>query len=90
MKQSLILLLQVVAAIPPPIPAKQKCIQPEKPKTIQCNETGLTHKLETQRRLALMLLFSFEVDTLVITLHEVLDLVDVVFLVESTLTHKAV
>jgi len=36
-----------------------------------------------------MLLFSFEVDTLEITLHEVLDLVDVVFLVESTLTHKA-
>ena len=90
MKQSLILLLQVVAAIPPPIPVNQKCIQPEKPKTIQCNETGLTQKLETQRRLALMLLFSFEVDTLEITLHEVLDLVDVVFLVESTLTHKAV
>ena len=34
-----------------------------------------------------MLLFSFEVDTLEVQLRQVLDLVDVVFIVEASVTH---
>ena len=37
-----------------------------------------------------MLLFGFEVDTLEIALREQIDLVDKVFIVESSLTHKGV
>ena len=37
-----------------------------------------------------MILFGFEVDTLEIALREQLTLVDKVFIVESTLTHKGV
>ena len=42
------------------------------------------------RRIVLMILFGFEVDTLEIALREQLGLVDKVFIVESTLTHKGV
>ena len=42
------------------------------------------------RKLALMLLLGFEVDTLEIHLREAADLVDVIFLVESTSTHHGV
>ena len=38
----------------------------------------------------MMILFSFEVDTLEIALREQADLVDRIFLVESRLTHKMV
>ena len=37
-----------------------------------------------------MLLFGFEVDTLEIALREQIELVDKVFIVESSLTHKGV
>ena len=37
-----------------------------------------------------MVLFGFEVDTLEIALREQSDLVDRIFVVESTLTHKGV
>ena len=37
-----------------------------------------------------MLMFGFEVDTLEIHLREAADMVDVVFLVESTVTHHGV
>jgi hypothetical protein len=40
------------------------------------------------RKLALMLLFGFEADTLEIHLRELHDLVDVVFLVEAARTHR--
>ena len=42
------------------------------------------------RRLVLMILFGFEVDTLEIALREQLSLVDKVFIVESSVTHKGV
>ena len=37
-----------------------------------------------------MILFSFEVDTLEIALREQQDMVDTIFLVESSLSHKGV
>ena len=52
--------------------------------------SGLGEKLRNPRKIAIMMLFSFEVDTLEITLRETLDLIDVVFLVEATKTHKGV
>ena len=42
------------------------------------------------KRLVLMILFGFEVDTLEIALREQLKFVEKVFIVESTLTHKGV
>ena len=42
----------------------------------------------TPRKLVLMVLFSFEADTLEIGLYDWLDLVDYVFIVEATKTHK--
>ena len=42
------------------------------------------------RRIVLMILFGFEVDTLEIALREQLGLVDKLFIVESSVTHKGV
>ena len=55
------------------------------------NQPGLTGKrLNSPRKLFLMFLFSFEVDTLEIALKEQQDMLEKVFLVESTLSHKGV
>ena len=42
------------------------------------------------RKLVLMLLFSFEVDTLEIALREHQEMVDKIFIVESSSSHKGV
>ena len=42
------------------------------------------------RKLVLMFLFSFELDVLEIALKEQQDLVDKIFLVESSVTHRGV
>ena len=42
------------------------------------------------RKLILMILFGFEVDTLEIALREQSDVVDKIFVVESTYTHQGV
>ena len=55
------------------------------------NQTGLTGELlKTNRKIVLMILFSFEVDTLEIALREQQDLVDMIFIVESSISHKRV
>ena len=55
------------------------------------NQTGLTGEiLVTKRKIVLMILFSFELDTLEIALREQQDLVDKIFIVESSSTHKGV
>lgn len=69
------------------------------------NSPGFTGRLLQQpRHIVIMMLFGFEVtcrifecldgpwqvDTLEISLREQLDLVDMVFLVEATVTHKGV
>ena len=52
---------------------------------------GLTGALlDSPRKLVLLLLFSFESDILEIALREQQDVVDKIFIVESTVTHKAV
>ena len=40
--------------------------------------------------LTLKLMFGFEVDTLEVQLREVVDVVDVIFIVEATVTHHGV
>ena len=53
--------------------------------------TGLTGALlDSPRKVVLLLLFSFESDILEIALREQQDVVDKIFIVESTVTHKAV
>ena len=55
------------------------------------SDLGLSGEmLKNPRKLVLMILFSFESDTLEIGLHDWLDLVDYVFIVEATKTHKGV
>ena len=46
--------------------------------------------LKKPRRLILLIVFGFDVDTLEIALREQESLVDKIFLVESTKTHKGV
>ena len=47
-------------------------------------------RLRDPRRIVLMVLFSFEVDTLEILLMEHLDLLEKIFIVESSWSHKGV
>ena len=55
------------------------------------NQTGLTgERLKRKRKIILMLLFAFEVDTLEIALREQLEFVDKIFIVESSMSHKRV
>ena len=54
------------------------------------SQPGLTSALKRPRKIVLMMLFSFEVDTLEVSLREQHDVVDKIFLVESSSTHKGV
>ena len=54
-------------------------------------ETGFTGRRRTKKAsIILMMLFSFEVDTLEISLREIQDVVDHIFIVESSKTHRGV
>ena len=88
-RNNLVNVLAIISAIPPPVSANPSCEAPPAPAP-ECTDTGLSHRMETPRRLAVMMLFSFEIDTLEIALKEMLDLVDVVFLIEATKSHKGV
>ena len=46
--------------------------------------------LEKPRKIILMMIFSFEMDTLEVALKEQQDFVDKIFLVETSATHKGV
>ena len=55
------------------------------------SQPGLTGELlEKPKKIILMMIFSFEVDTLEVALKEQQDLVDKIFIVESSATHKGV
>ena len=55
------------------------------------HQPGLTGEILVKpRKIVLMILFSFEVDTLEIALQEQQDLVDKIFIVESSASHKGV
>ena len=91
-RNKLVVALSKVSSIPPPVPPNNSCKPPPLPKIPSCkNETGLNgERLNKQRKLAWMLLFSFEADTLEIAFYELLDLIDFIFIVEATKTHKGV
>ena len=80
-----------LAAIAPPVPINESCLRPPLPLVPACLDSAFSGEaLIRPRKLALMLLFGFEVDTLEIHLREAADMVDVIFLVESTATHHGV
>ena len=80
-----------LAAISPPVPINDTCLRPALPLVPACTDSAFSGEpMVRPRKLVLMLLFGFEVDTLEIHLREASDLVDVIFLVESTATHHGV
>ena len=87
-----ILSLARLSLIPPPAPVSSSCRPPALPPVPSCQDnTALTgHYRAKRRRLVLMMLFSFEVDTLEISLREQHDWVDMIFIVEATTTTKGV
>ena len=87
-----VLSLAKLALLPPPAPASPSCTPPSLPARPSCRDhSGLTgHLLPEPRKLVLMMLFSFEVDTLEINLREQQDLLDMIFIVEATTTTKGV
>jgi len=86
-RNNLVNVLSVVSAIPPPVPVNPSCSAPPDPEPV-CQDPGLSHRMTSPRKLAIMMLFSFEVDTLEIAFKEMLDIVDIVFLIEATKSHK--
>ena len=87
-----ILSLSSLASLTPPVAPSSSCSPPEIPSIPSCSsDPGLTGKLlSSPRKLVLMMLFGFEVDTLEISLREQLNWVDTVFIVEATTTPKGV
>ena len=80
-----------LAALAPPVPINESCLRPPLPPVPACMDSAFSGQpLVRPRKLVLMLLLGFEVDTLEIHLREAVDMVDVVFLVESTVTHHGV
>ena len=88
-KGDLVFTLAQVAALPPHVPINHTCFPPPLPRYPSCKaETG--RRLDKPRKVVLMILFGFEVYTLEIALREQMDLLDKIFIVESTLTNKGV
>ena len=89
-KSQLLDALALVASLPPPHPINQSCTPPlVDPHPTCTGGTGFTGTaLPAPRRIAHMVLLGFETDTLEILLREELDVVDVLFLVESTRSHN--
>ena len=94
-QDDLIELLANVSATAPPAEINQSC-RAESLTEIEdmvcddkANNPGLEGpRLSEPRKVVMMILFGFEVDTLEIALREQLDIVDKMFIVESTVTHK--
>ena len=84
--------LSKLASWPPDTPVNASCSPPQLPPTPSCQgQPGLTGEMLTRpRRVVLMMMFSFEVDTLEISLREQMDWVDKIFIVEATTTTKGV
>mmetsp|Transcript_10582 Transcript_10582/g.65100 ORF Transcript_10582/g.65100 Transcript_10582/m.65100 type:complete len:488 (-) Transcript_10582:1068-2531(-) len=89
-KSQLLEALALVASLPPPHPINQSCTPPALDPHPTCTGgTGFTGTaLPAPRRIIHMVLLGFETDTLEILLREELDVVDVIFLVESTRSHN--
>jgi hypothetical protein len=90
-KRQLVEALARVARLPPSAGPNSTCRPPALPTPPVCTGasafTGAT--LASPRRVAYLMQIGFEGDTLEIALREVLDVVDVVFLVENTRSHNS-
>ena len=89
-RDNLVNVLSVLAALPPGEPPSPLCQAPPVLPPTSCDDPGLGELMVTPRRLVTMILFSFELDTLEIAIREMMDIVDVIFLVEATKSHKGV
>ena len=89
-RDNLVNVLSVLAALPPPEPPSPLCRAPPVLPPTRCDDPGLGELMASPRRLVTMILFSFELDTLEVALREMMDIVDVIFLVEATKSHKGV
>lgn len=89
-RDNLVNVLSVLAALPPSEPPSPLCQAPPVLPPTSCDDPGLGELMVTPRRLVTMILFSFELDTLEIAIREMMDIVDVIFLVEATKSHKGV
>eukprot|EP00894_Picocystis_sp_ML_P001347 jgi/Pico_ML_1/51864/g2688.t1 len=89
-KTQLLDALALVASLPPSHPINQSCTPPPlDPQPTCTGGTGFTGTpLPSPRRIVHMALLGFETDTLEILLREEVDVVDVIFLVESTRSHN--
>eukprot|EP00894_Picocystis_sp_ML_P001345 jgi/Pico_ML_1/51862/g2686.t1 len=89
-KTQLLEALALVASLPPSHPINQSCTPPPlDPQPTCTGGTGFTGTpLPSPRRIVHMALLGFETDTLEILLREEVDVVDVIFLVESTRSHN--
>ena len=87
-----ILSLSSLSALSPPSSPQPSCSPPTLPSIPSCaGQPGLTGERRAhERKVVLMMMFGFVVDTLEISLREQLDWVDTVFLVEATSTTKGV
>ena len=80
------------ATIPPHVPVNKSCEPEDLPRKPTCSgHPGLTGKrLDIPRKIVLLFLFGFEADILEIALKQQHDMVDKIFLVESTQSHRGV
>ena len=90
--RELLSLIGQSATIPPHVPVNKSCEPEDLPMIPTCSgHPGLTGKrLDIPRKIVLLFLFGFEADILEIALKQQHDLVDKIFLVESTQSHRGV
>ena len=91
--QRILSMLTSAAAVEPIIAVNTSCsLSPPSPTPPPCSgHTALSGALlDSPRRIVLMIMFGFEVDTLEIALKQQQDLVDKIFILESSFTHRGV
>ena len=91
-KRQLVRALAFVMRLEPAVSVNGSCSPPALPKEASCSgQAALTgHRFDRPKKIAQMLMISFESDALEISLRESWDIVDHIFLVESTRIHNPV
>ena len=91
--QQMLLMLTNAVSIEPVTEVNNSCGVPLIPSELpSCHgQSALSGELlDKPRKIVLMIMFAFEVDTLEIALRQQQDMVDKIFLIESSFTHRGV